>query len=66
MSQTIALVLQLFFTDGQQVRAEIPMSSLEECFDAAHQAINIRQHQGKPVVAVAVTCFVPVEPKNPA
>jgi hypothetical protein len=66
MPTTVILALQLFFASGEEIRAEVPMSSLEECLDAAQQAHSIRQHQGKATVAVAVTCYAPTKPQNPA
>lgn len=56
----VVLVLQLFIQGGEQVRAEIPVSSLEECFELAKEAMTIREHKGGPIIGVAAGCHLTI------
>lgn len=56
----VVLILQLFLQSGSQVRSEVEMASLEECWDAAKQAIQMKEHLGQKLEAVAAGCYVTV------
>lgn len=62
---TIILVLQLFFADHPRMHVEVPVSSLEECWELAHDFVKIKEYQGKPINAVAAGCYVPHPQEDP-
>lgn len=54
------LVIQLFFDGGEQQRAEVHVSSLDECIDLSREVFTIREYQGKPVRAISAGCHLTI------
>lgn len=63
MEPAIFLVIQLFFADAPQMRAEVPMNTIQECYEHIPEILLIRQYRDKEVTAVGAGCFVKVEDK---
>lgn len=61
--EPIVLVIQIFFADQRQMRAEVPVISVEECHDAAKQAFAMREYQGELIVAIAAGCHLTITDK---
>ncbi len=58
----ILLIIQLFFANApEQFRAELPTTSLEECFQLAATVMEIREWRGRPVISVGAGCYQHLE-----